>query len=160
MVIKRRPWQCPPSDSETKGQSLAEFALTMPLLVALLVGIILLAYVGFAYVSITSAARMGARHMIGLNPAYAPEDPDLFSSADEEILYVVTSTMPYLNWRQAEIAILPEDTSERVFGTNVSVVVTYTMDTPEIRIPYVIREGSFLLIPPLTLRASSQMRMW
>ncbi len=67
--------------------------------------------------------------------------------------------MPYLNWQQAEIAILPVDTSERVFDTNVSVVVTYTMDTPDIRIPYVIREGSFLLIPPLTLRASSQMRI-
>ena len=159
MLTKRRYRQCPLSDSDPKGQSLAEFALTMPLLVALLLGIILLAYVGFAYVSVSSAARMGARHMIGLNPAQYPEDPDQFTTSDEEITYVVTSTMPYLNWQQAEIAILPADTSERVFGTNVSVVVTYTMDTPDIRIPYVIREGSFLLIPPLTLRASSQMRI-
>ena len=139
---------------------MAEFAFTMPLLVALLVGIILLAYVGFAYVSVSSAARMGARHMVGLNPAEYPEDPDQFTTADEEITYVVTSTMPFLNWRQAEIAILPVDTSERVFGANVSVVITYTMDTPDIRIPYVIREGSFLLIPPLTLRATSQMRIY
>jgi Flp pilus assembly protein TadG len=160
MLKMRRQRQCPPLDSEPKGQSLAEFALTMPLLVALLVGIIALAWVGFAYVSISSAARMGARHMLSLNPADAPEDPDLFATADEEITYVVTTTMPFLNWRQAEIAILPEDTSERVYGTNVSVLITYTMDTPEIRIPYVIREGSFVLIPPLVLRASSQMRMW
>ena len=132
----------------------------MPLLVAVLIGIVLLAYVGFAYVSISSAARMGARHMIGLNPAEYPEDPGQFTTSDEEITYVVTSTMPYLNWRQSEIAILPVDTSERIFGANVSVVVTYTMDTPEIRIPYIIREGSFLLIPPLTLRASSQMRIY
>lgn len=132
----------------------------MPLLVALLVGIIALAYVGFAYVSISSAARMGARHMIGLNPADQPEDHDLFTSADEEITYVVTSTMLALNWRQAEIVISPEDTSERVFGANVSVQITYHMDTPEIRIPYVIREGFFVLIPPLTLRASSQMRIY
>ena len=160
MLTRRRHGICRPSDSEPKGQSLAEFAFTMPLLVALLVGIILLAYVGFAYVSISSAARMGARHMIGLNPAEYPEDPALFDTADEEITYIVTSTMPYLNWRQAEIAILPVDTSDRVFGADVSVVVTYTMDTPDIRIPYVIREGSFLLIPPLTLRASSQMRIY
>jgi hypothetical protein len=98
--------------------------------------------------------------MIGLNPSDRPEEPDLFASADEEIIYVVTSTMPYLSWRQAEIGILPVDTSERVFGADVTVLVTYTMDTPEIRIPYVIREGSFLLIPPLTLRASSQMRVY
>ena len=160
MLTRRRRRQCSPSDSEPSGQSLAEFAFTMPLLVALLLGIILLAYVGFAYVSVSSAARMGARHMIGLNPADRPEEPDLFASADEEITYVVTSTMLYLNWRQAEIGILPVDTSERVFGTDVTVVVTYTMDTPDIRIPYVIREGSFLLIPPLTLRASSQMRIY
>ena len=160
MLTKRRHRQCSLSDSEPKGQSLAEFALTMPLLVALLVGIIALAWVGFAYVSISSAARMGARHMISLNPAEYPEDPNLFDTADEEITYVVTSTMPFLNWRQAEIAILPADTAERVFGEDVSVLITYTMDTPEIRIPYVIREGSFVLIPPLVLRASSQMRIY
>jgi hypothetical protein len=65
-----------------------------------------------------------------------------------------------LNWRQAEIAISPGDTAERVFGADVSVQITYTMDTPEIRIPYVIREGSYVLIPPLTLRATSQMRIY
>ena len=160
MLRMRRQRQCPRSDSEPKGQSLAEFALTMPLLVALLVGIISLAWVGFSYVSITSAARMGARHMIGLNPADQPEDRDRFASADEEITYVVTSTMLMLNWRQAEIVISPADTSERVFDANVSVQITYTMDIPEIKIPYVIREGSFVLIPPLVLRAESQMRIY
>jgi Flp pilus assembly protein TadG len=160
MLTKHRQRQCPASGSQPKGQSLTEFALTMPLLVALLVGIIALAYVGFVYVSISSAARMGARHMITLNPADQPENPDMFSSVDEEITHVVTSSLPYLNWRQAEIAILPADTSERVYGTEVTVLVTYTMNTPEIRIPYVIREGSFVLIPPLTLRALSQMRIF
>ena len=160
LTKRRRDRQFPLADSEPKGQSLAEFALTMPLLVALLVGIIALAWVGFAYVSISSAARMGARHMIGLNPAEYPEDPNLFATADEEITYVVTSTMLFLNWQQAEIAILPGDTSERVFGADVSVQITYTMDTPDIRIPYIIREGSFVLVPPLVLRASSQMRIY
>lgn len=132
----------------------------MPLLVALLAGIIALAYVGFAYVSIASAARMGVRHMIGLNPSEHPENPGLFASADEEITHVVTSAMPMLNWQQAEIAISPGDTAERVFGADVSVQITYTMDTPEIRIPYVIREGSYVLVPPLTIRATSQMRIY
>jgi hypothetical protein len=160
MPMKNRQEQTQAADSEPRGQSLAEFALTMPLLVALLIGIIALAYVGFIYVSISSAARMGARHMIGLNPADAPENPDLFSSADEEITWVVTSSMPALNWRQAEIHILPEDTADRVFDANVSVNITYTVDVPEIRIPYVISEGYFVLIPPLVLRASSQMRIY
>jgi hypothetical protein len=160
MRIERRQRQCPSSRPEPKGQSLAEFALTMPLLVILLLGIIVLAYVGFAYVSISSAARMGARHMISLNPADRPENPDLFHSADEEITYVVTSSMPVLNWRQAEITILPHDTSDRVYDADVSVNITYTMDMPEIRIPYVIHDGSFVLMSPFILRASSQMRIY
>ena len=160
MPIERRPRRNPRADRKQKGQSLTEFALTMPILVILLVGIIVLAYIGFAYVSISSAARMGARHMIGLNPSDRPEEPDLFRSADEEITHVVTSSMFMLDWRQAEIVIQPEDTSERVYNADVSVLVTYTMDLPEVRLPYIISEGEFVLLSPLTLRASSQMRIY
>ncbi len=160
MPIDLRRRRRPRQDYEPRGQSLTEFALTMPLLIILLVGIIFLAYVGFAYVSISSAARMGARHMIGLNPSDRPENPDLFSSADEEITHVVTSSMFILDWTQAEIAILPEDTADRVYNANVSVLITYTMDLPEIRIPYIISEGSFALLSPLRLRASSKMRIY
>jgi hypothetical protein len=160
MPIERRPGRTPRADQEQKGQSLTEFALTMPILVILLVGIIVLAYIGFAYVSISSAARMGARHMIGLNPSDHPENPDLFRSADEEITYVVTSSMFMLDWRQAEIVIKPEDTSERVYDADVSVLIIYTMELPEVRLPYIISEGEFVLLAPLTLRASSQMRIY
>lgn len=159
MQLARKHKQSPPSGPEPRGQSLAEFALTMPLLVILLLGIIVLAYVGFAYVSISSAARMGVRHMIGLNPSDRPEEPALFSTADEEITHVVTTSMPVLDWRQAEIAILPKDPLERVFDANVSVQITYTVDMPEIRIPYIINDGYFVLTPPIVLRASSQMRI-
>ena len=160
MPIERRPRRNRRADRELKGQSLTEFALTMPILVILLVGIIVLAYIGFAYVSISSAARMGARHMIGLNPSDRPEEPDLFRSADEEITHVVTSSMFMLDWRQAEIVIKPEDTSERIYDEDVSVLITYTMELPEVRLPYIISEGEFVLLSPLTLRASSQMRIY
>ena len=160
MPIERRPRRNRRADRELKGQGLTEFALTMPILVVLLVGIIVLAYIGFVYVSISSAARMGARHMIGLNPSDRPENPDLFKSADEEITHVVTSSMIMLDWRQAEIAIRPEDTSERVYDADVSVLITYTMELPEVRLPYIISEGDFVLLSPLTLRASSQMRIY
>ena len=159
MQIVRRHKRTLPSRAEPEGQSLAEFALTMPLLVILLAGIIALAYVGFAYVSISSAARMGVRHMIGLNPSDRPEDPHLFRTADEEITHVVTTSMPVLNWRHAEVVIVPEDPAERVFDANVGVQITYTVDMPEIRIPYIINDGYFVLTPPLVLRATSQMRI-
>jgi hypothetical protein len=160
MPIERQPGHYPLADREQKGQSLTEFALTMPILVILLVGIVVMAYIGFAYVSISSAARMGARHMIGLNPSDRPENPDLFGSADEEITNVVTSSMIMLDWRQAEVVIQPEDTSERVYNADVSVLITYTMELPEVRLPYIISDGEFVLLSPLTLRASSQMRIY
>ncbi len=160
MSIDRRRRRHPCQERAPKGQSLTEFALTMPLLIILLIGIIVLAYIGFAYVSISSAARMGARHMVGLNPSDRPENPDLFRTADEEITHVVTSSMFMLDWTQAEIAILPEDTTDRVYDANVSVLITYTMDLPEVRIPYVISDGYLVLMRPLTLRASSQMRIY
>jgi hypothetical protein len=142
------------------GQSLAEFALTMPFLIALLVGIALLALIGFSYVSITSAARMGARHMVSY--PVEPEDPD-FTDADAEITYVVTSTMPLLDWRRAKITILPQPPESRLdFGPEpiyASVQITYPVNLPTIKIPYVIREGYFYLLPPVSLQATSRMRI-
>jgi hypothetical protein len=150
-----------PRQPDQKGQGLAEFALTMPLLIGLLVGILLLAWVGFAYVSITSAARMGTRHMVTY-PIQA-ENPVRFPNVDDEITYVVTSTMPLLNWRQAQITILPQPPRSRLVGgvqpTYVSIQILYPLNNPTIRIPYVISKGSFVLLPPLSLQATARMRL-
>lgn len=149
------------ANGRQQGQSLAEFALTMPLLVALLVGIILLAWVGFAYVSVTSSARMGARHMVSY-PIEA-ENPVRFPNVDDEITYLVTSTMPFLDWTRAEVSILPQPPDSRLVGgatpLYVSVQVRYPVNNPVIRIPYVISEGSITLLPPITLQATSRMRL-
>ncbi len=155
----------PPTEPEKEGQSLTEFALTMPLLVALLVGITLLAWIGFSYVSITSAARMAARHMVSY-PIEA-EDPIEFPEVDAEITYVATSTMPFMDWRAAEITILPQPPESRLVVNPqdptqplyVSVQIRYPVNLPTVRIPYVIREGSFYLLPPITLQATSRMRL-
>ncbi len=163
MVTNRDRGQCHrlsvrPNQS---GQSLAEFALTMPLLIALLVGITLLAWIGFSYVSVASAARMGARHMVSY--PIGPEDPAQFPDADAEIMHIVTSTMPFLNWKRAEITILPQPPeSRRIAGPDplyVSIHIVYPVDLPTIKIPYVIRDGSFYLLPPVTLQATSRMRV-
>lgn len=154
-----------PYKAEQKGQSLTEFALTMPLLLALLVGIALLAWVGFSLVSITSAARMGARHMVSY--PVEPKDPLRFADADAEIEYVVTSTMPYLDWRQAEITILPQPPESRVLvnpenpnePNYMEVQVVYLVDLPTITIPYVLTEGSFVLLRPMTIQATARMRL-
>ena len=151
------------SRSGAEGQSLTEFALTMPLLVALLAGIIMLAWIGFSYVSITSAARMGARSMVVYpSPPEGPIDPSRFSTVDEEITHVVTSSMPFLDWRQAEVTIGPEP-SQRVVSLAeplyLWIQITYPVNLPTIRIPMIGRGGSMVLLPPIELRATSRMRL-
>jgi hypothetical protein len=146
-----------------EGQSLTEFALTMPLLVALLAGIIMLAWIGFSYVSITSAARMGARSMMVYPcPPEGPLDPSTFSTVDEEIIHVVTSTMPFLDWRQAQIVIGPEP-DQRIASIGdpvyVWVEVVYPVDLPTIRIPLIVGGGAMTLLGPIELRATSRMRL-
>jgi Flp pilus assembly protein TadG len=167
MSTHREHGQCHrlPARPGQRGQSLTEFALTMPLLLALLVGIVMLAWVGFSYVSITSAARMGARHMVS-NPI-EPDEPDRFASADAEITYVVTSSMPFLNWQEAQITILPQPPTSRVVvnpnnpnePNYMSVQILYPVDLPTVRIPYVLSEGSFVLMQPISLQATARMRL-
>ena len=136
----------------------------MPLLIGLLVGIILLAWVGFTYVSITSAARMGTRHMVSY--PVEPENPATFTDIDSEITYVVTSTMPFLNWRAAQITISPPLDERLVINpdgsgqpTYMSVQIVYPVNNPTIKIPYIIRDGSFVLLPPISLQATARMRL-
>ncbi len=153
---EHRPCHRLPVRRDQGGQSLAEFALTLPILVALLVAITLLAWVGFCYVSVASAARMGVRHM--LTYPWEP-DSDQFADVDAEITYVVTSTMPFLDWRRAQITIEPEPPDERHIGEEMSVQVVYPLNLPTIRVPYIVRDGSFVLLPPITLQATSRMRL-
>jgi hypothetical protein len=116
-------------------------------------------------VSITSAARMGARHMVSY--PVEPENPARFADIDSEITHVVTTAMPFLNWQVAQIAILPQPPEKRlVFNPNdpsqptyMSVEIVYPVNNPTIEIPYIIRDGSFVLLPPISLQATARMRL-
>lgn len=137
------------------GQALTEFALTAPILFALLFMILILAWLGYAYVSVTNAARMGARHLISYPTL--PEDAAAFGTdIDAEITHIITRAMPMLSEDRTTIVISPP-VADRQPGTQVSVQVSYAVPLPSVRIPFVIREGSFVLIPPFALDAVSQM---
>ena len=141
--------------SGSQGQGLLEFALTMPLLFALLIGIMLMAIIGFSYVSITSGARMGARHM--MTYPVEPRDPDLFATADEEITYVITTAMPFVNWQRATITISPP-ADERLSNVQMRVNISYNMNLPTVSIPN-LSGGEFFLLPPIVLNTESRMRL-
>jgi hypothetical protein len=144
-----------------QGQALAEFALTFALLVALLVGIILVAWVGFTYFSLASAARMGARHL--MTYPTKPENPGQFANVDTEVRSIVKEAMPYLDGQRAEIIIQPQPPEKRLVGgiapLYISVEIIYPLNNPTISIPYVVRPGSMVLLPPITLQATSRMRL-
>ncbi|MBN1135666.1 MAG: pilus assembly protein [Anaerolineae bacterium] len=142
--------------SREQGQSLTEFALVMPLLIVLLVAVIFFAWIGFSYVSITSAARQGARHM--MTYPTEPKDPDRFATADQEITYMITSAMPFLSWQDATITISPP-VEDREPIVTVVVHVQYPLNLPTIRIPYVVRPGEWVLLPPIVLNAESRMKL-
>lgn len=139
-----------------EGQSLTEFALTVPFLVALLVAILLIAWVGFSYISITNAARHGTRHMVSY--PRMPQDPVTFSHIDDEIRHVITSAMPYLDWRRATINISPVR-EQRFPDIQVSVQVIYPLNNPTFSIPSVFGEGNITILPPMTVSAVSTMRI-
>ena len=142
--------------SRERGQSLVEFALITPLLIALLVAILLFAWIGFSYVSITSAARQGTRHM--MTYPTEPKDPDQFATVDQEITYIVTSAMPFMAWQNATVTISPP-VADREPVTTVVVHITYPVSLPTIRIPYFFRPGAFVLLPPIVLNAESRMKL-
>jgi len=150
---------CHPERSEgsrKQGQSLVEFALVMPLLIGLLVAIMLFAWIGFSYVSITSAARQGTRWM--MTYPTEPKDPDRFATADQEITYMITSAMPFLPWQNATITISPP-VADREPIVNVVVHIEYPVNLPVIRIPYFVTPGEFVLLPPIVLNAESRMKL-
>ena len=146
------------SSPRGRGQSLVEFALVMPLLIGLLVAVMLFAWIGFSYVSITSAARQGTRHMMTYDATHL-EFPDRFATIDQEITYVVTDAMPFLAWQAATITIAPA-VADRIPITTVIVHIQYPVSLPTIRIPYVIRPGEFVLLPPIVLNAESRMKLF
>jgi hypothetical protein len=40
-----------------------------------------------------------------------------------------------------------------------SVQIVYPVNNPTIKVPYIIRDGSFVLLPPISLQATARMRL-
>ncbi len=66
--------------TKTRGQALTEFALILPLLLLLLLGIIEGARIVWAYITVQEAAREGARYAVSGRPYNADGDPWTFGA--------------------------------------------------------------------------------
>ncbi len=139
--------------ADETGQQMVEFALTFTIFCALLMALALFGVVFFSYASLTNAAREGSRHLMA-HPLL-PADPVTFETADEEAIYVVTSSLPLLDWHNMTIQIMPEP-ALRVPGGYVAVQIQYTLQLLDINIPLLGGDSSIHLLGPVTLRTLSR----
>lgn len=146
-----------PGPGGGQGQSMTELALTMPLLIILLVGIIATAWMGFCYVSVTNGARQGARYMLNYPAPPHGRLDGRPGTIQEEIEGVVKRAMPVLDPDQVQVIVSPAE-ELRLADTLISVQVVYTLDLPTISLPYGVAEGGVTLMQPVQLQATSRMR--
>lgn len=119
-----------PGKRSLDGQSLVEFALTLPLLMLILLGVLDLGRLFFAYIAINNAAREGARY-----GAEFPWDPaGAISHAQQEpdnLVTVTTITSPLCTFDQYGRPITNSLGIINPVGTPITVTVqsTFTLMT-------------------------------
>lgn len=105
-----------------KGQALVEFAMIVPILLLLVMGIVQLGMMINSYITIENASREGARS-------------GSVGDTDSEIRNVVISTSPTLDAKYLTVTITPSEAS-RVSGDTLTVKLTYNY---KITIPIISR---------------------
>jgi len=141
------------TERDETGQAMVEFAFTFILFIAVLMAVILFAYVFFVQASLVHSAQQGSRHLLA-HPVL-PSDQVTFATADAEATWVVTSSVPLLDWHEMQITIEPP-VEDRVLGTYVAVRVRYNVPLPDIEVPFFLTGQTFVLLPPMQLQALSR----
>ena len=94
-----------------KGQALVEFAIILPILLILVMGILQFGMMLNSYLTIENASREGAR-------------TGIIGSSDAEIQNLIISTSPSLDPKNLIVSITPTETN-RKSGDTLIVKVTY-----------------------------------
>lgn len=151
-----------PRKLDHQGQAIVEFALILPLFLAILFGLAFSAMIFYSYVTLTMASREGARAVVGnpkitmynarltaCNTAFALvrssvtvkiEPPDTFSTTPASCASLNTAEGAYNGY---------------VADMRVAVTTFYTIPIPSITIPGV--GNSTVLFGPLTIQSVSVM---
>ena len=106
--------------SSRKGQGLLEFALVLPLLLIVAVGVLDLGRVFFVLITVSNASREGARYL-----SFNPQEPS----------YRATSTSPIDPFRGTKDAAIQEASGSIITLTDTDVVASctayFTLDTDQ-----------------------------
>lgn len=122
-----------------KGQSLVEFAILLPVLLLLIMGILEFGLILNSYLTINNSAREGAR--LGI-----------VSGSNLEINNLITNISPNLDNRNLHVNIMPTIEGSRKSGGTISVEVIYNY---KLTIPII----SNLLGNVMILKAQTSMRI-
>jgi Flp pilus assembly protein TadG len=103
------------------GQSLVEFAVVLPVLLLLVMGVIDFGRVYFAYVSVTNGARNGAE--------YASQSPDAAEDTASIREAVLADTSDLLNTSETNPGVSVTTGTDAHDGLYAEVTVSYSYDT-------------------------------
>lgn len=141
-----------------QGQALVEFALAFGVLIMLFLGIVGMAWTFFAWLSTSSAAREGARFVVGES-----------DSTDSEVIAHICNTTVALGGSAANcnnlisggdvtVSIEPTAISSRVSGAQITVNVAYRVPVPTLRASF-INGGGITFLGPIWVNSRSVMRI-
>jgi hypothetical protein len=140
--------------SEEKGQQMVEFTLTFGMLTVLLAALVLFAWYFFSYVSLVHATREGSRYLMA-HPIL-PADPVAFATADEEATWVVTNSVPLLDWRNNMTVLISPPVEQRFAGSYVLVEIDYIFHLPQVELPLGFDGTTLTILGPMELHAYSR----
>ncbi|MHB0876002.1 MAG: TadE family protein [Anaerolineae bacterium] len=129
------------------GQNLVEFALTLPVFVALIVGFFYSGILLYDQVTLANAARVGTSYLVR-NPM----------ATDAEVESVIKGQIGVLDPADLTISIAPPR-EDRVPYVQLSVSLRYRAPSPRISVPNLTGGRPILLVGPLVLRADSTMNV-
>jgi Flp pilus assembly protein TadG len=151
----------------THGQSMVEFALMLPLFILVILGFFGMTVMFFSYVSAGSAAREGARYLVG-NPQtgntqvqnyICTTNPILSNTATCLARSIVTNDKSTCtNSTAYDICMVIEPASNRIQGTLLTVTIRYHTPIPTLGVSFFGANG-FTFLGPIWVESASVMRV-
>lgn len=127
------------------GQEMVEFALALPLFLALLVGLFYAGILLYSHVTLNNAARVGTTHLVR-HPL----------ATNDEVENVIEAQLGVLDPNRVQITIWPAREARVPFG-QVDVSLRYRTALPTLSLPNPVGAGPIVLVGPVWLQADSTM---
>lgn len=144
MLIFKRVHSLKDSRSQ-EGQAMVEFALTIPLFIAIFMGFILFSMLFYSYLTVTLASREGAGALV--------RDP---KQTVAQIQARVRSTSISLDPAGLTVTVEPANTADWLPGVKINVTAVYMVPLPIISIPN-LRGPATRIFGPIPVTSTSVM---